>query len=127
MSAAKRILIIDDEPEFSRFVAKVASGLGYDTAETTTAKAFRSEYATAVPDIIVLDIVMPDEDGIELLQWLIAEGCRARILIISGYGPNFADAAKTIAEVKGKLTVQRLEKPIRLADLRAALQDAAKQ
>jgi CheY-like chemotaxis protein len=125
MSAAKRILIIDDEADFARFVERVASGLGYDAVATTTAEAFRTEYAAAMPDVIVLDLVMPNQDGIELIQWLIGEGCEARILIISGYSPGFADAAKTIAEVKGKLTVTRLQKPIRLAELRLALQAAA--
>ena len=125
MSDSKRVLIIDDEPEFSRFVERVASDLGYRAVVAATAEAFRSEYRAAQPDVIVLDIVMPDQDGIELVQWLIGQGCRARILIISGYGSGFAHAAKTIAEVKGNLTVSQLQKPIKLAELRAQLQAAA--
>jgi CheY-like chemotaxis protein len=125
MSDGTRVLIIDDEPEFSRFVERVASGLGYNAVVTASAEAFQAAYRKAAPDIIVLDIVMPDQDGIELVQWLIGQGCRARILIISGYGPGFADAARTIAEVKGNLKVSQLQKPIKLAQLRAQLQDAA--
>jgi DNA-binding response OmpR family regulator len=125
MSDSKRVLIIDDEPEFSRFVERVASDLGYHAVVATNAESFRSEYRAAPPDVIVLDIVMPDQDGIELTQWLISQGCRARILIISGYGPGFAHAAKTIAEVKGNLKVSQLQKPIKLAELRAQLEAAA--
>jgi two-component system KDP operon response regulator KdpE len=125
MSDSKRVLIIDDEQAFARFVEKVASGLGYDAIVTSTADAFRSAYRAVPPDVIVLDIVMPDEDGIELIDWLVGQGCRAHILIISGYGATFADAAQTIAETKGKLRVTQLQKPITLAELRAQLEAAA--
>ena len=78
-----------------------------------------------LPDVIVLDIVMPEQDGIETIKWLVDRGCRARILIISGYCPTFAFAAKLIGEVQGNIEVSQLEKPIRVAELRARLQAAA--
>jgi CheY-like chemotaxis protein len=125
MISDKRILIVDDEPDFARFVLKVASDLGYDAVMTSSAGAFRSAYLATPPDVIVLDIVMPDQDGIELIEWLIGQGCSARILIISGYNPAFAGAAKLVAEAKGKLEVRQLQKPIKLAELRTELRDAA--
>jgi DNA-binding response OmpR family regulator len=125
MNTCKRLLIVDDEPDFADFVAKVAGDLGYDAVMTTTANAFRSEYLAALPDVIVLDIVMPEQDGIETIKWLVGRGCRARILIISGYNPTFAFAAKLIGEVQGNLDVSQLQKPIKVAELRAQLQAAA--
>ena len=125
MTGAKRILVIDDERDFAQFVESVASGLGYDAVMTSTAAEFRAAYLAAPPDIVVLDIIMPDEDGIELIQWLIDNGCRARLVIVSGYRSTFAEAAKTIAEVKGGLKVVQLQKPVKLAELRAQLQAVA--
>ena len=124
-SNAKRLLIVDDEADFAKFVSTVATELGYDVIATTTAKSFQSAYLSAVPDVIVLDIVMPDKDGIETIDWLISQSCRARILIISGYNPSVTAAAKAIGEVKGRLTVNQLQKPIKLAELRAQLKAAA--
>jgi CheY-like chemotaxis protein len=123
MSLGKRLLVIDDEPSFAQLVGRVAGELGYAVTVTTEALQFRAAYLTEPPDVIVLDIVMPDQDGIELIEWLVGQGCRARILIISGYSPIFAEAAKLIGEVKGNLDVSLLRKPIKLADLRQHLQD----
>jgi response regulator of citrate/malate metabolism len=64
---------------------------------------------------------MPDEDGIELIQWLVSQGCRARIVIASGFDPTYAKSAKILAEMGGKLNVAVLRKPVKLEDLRASL------
>lgn len=71
--------------------------------------------------VIVMDVVMPEVDGIELVQWLAQEKCQAKILIVTGYNPHYADAAKRLVSAGDLPSVQTLTKPISLADLRAAL------
>jgi len=121
LNGRKRLLIVDDEPDFAKFVAKVSSDLGYETVTTNAAETFQAAYLAAPPDVIVLDMVMPKMDGIETVRWLVDKGCRARIIIISGYNPVFGNAAQSIGEIKGRLEISQLQKPIRLSELRAVL------
>lgn len=121
MASTKRLLVIDDEPAFGSFVKEVAEGLGYDVRVTAKADEFADTYETFDPTVIVLDVVMPEVDGIELVQWLAQEKCKAKIVIVTGYNPHYADAAKRLVSAGDLPSVMTLTKPVSLADLRAAL------
>ena len=68
--SGKRLLAIDDEPDFMEIVRTVAEELGYEVKITDKADQFAEVYETLDPDVIVLDLVMPEVDGVELAQWL---------------------------------------------------------
>lgn len=121
MASPKRLLVIDDEPAFGGYVKEVAEGLGYGVLVTSKADEFAEAYESFDPTVIVLDVVMPEVDGIELVQWLAQEKCKAKIIIVTGYNPHYADAAKRLVSAGDLPSVQTLTKPISLADLRAAL------
>jgi len=117
----KRLLIVDDEPEFGEFVRRVALDLGYEVRVTTTGQDFQKHYIEFQPNKIVLDMVIPDIDGNELLLWLLDMGYAAHLIITTGFSPEYAKDAKTLAEFKGLSAVTTLVKPVPLARLRAAL------
>lgn len=58
----KRLLIVDDEPEFGEFVRRVAIGLGYEVWVTTHGRTFQDAYHEIHPTHIVMDMVMPEID-----------------------------------------------------------------
>jgi DNA-binding response OmpR family regulator len=124
MTFGKRLLVIDDEEEFSEFVRVVAAELGYAVTVTSHATGFQTAYREHTPDVIITDIVMPGMDGVELIKWLIGQGCKARILIVSGFNPLYSEMARVIAENGKMLSTRVLQKPIGLADLRAFLNEA---
>ena len=117
----RRLLICDDEPAFGRFVKAVAEGLGYDVRVTTEGQAFMEAYGSFQPTTIVLDMIMPGMDGNELVVWLAQRQCTARLIIITGYTPDYATHAKILAEFKGLGPVTTLYKPVELNRLRAVL------
>lgn len=119
--AAKRLLIVDDEPRFAAFVGRVACRLGYAVEVTIHGSEFQAAYLREPPDTIVLDMVMPDIDGNELILWLVEQGCRADIIIITGYHPDYAVNARLLAEMKGLRSVLTLSKPVSVPRLREAL------
>jgi len=121
MSAQRRLLIVDDEPEFGEYVKRVAAELGFSVEVTHAASDFMELYRSFDPTVIVMDILMPHMDGIELVQWLAGNGCSARVILASGYNPRYAKAAETLAQEIGSLEVTTLQKPVRVPDLRAAL------
>ncbi len=116
----KRLLVVDDEPDFADFVKRTAEGIGYIVTAISNPNLFKNAYKDSDPDVIVLDMVMPDIEGIELVQWLAEQGCTARILVVTGYNPYYGKMALGLGEVRG-LKVETHQKPISLATLREAL------
>lgn len=121
--AENRLLIVDDQPALGEIVRRTAEGLDYEVMVTTHADQFMAEYENFDPTTIVLDIVMPDIDGIELVAWLVERKCGARILVASGYNNRYAKMAETLGAAKG-LEIMFLEKPFRINELRDALVSA---
>lgn len=119
--ASKRLLIVDDEPKFAAFVGKVAGPLGFDVEITSNGRQFMEAYERQVPHTVVLDMVMPEIDGNELVLWLVGKNSTAHIIIITGYSPQYATNARLLAEFKGLRSVRTLSKPVSVARLREAL------
>ena len=117
----KRLLVVDDEPDICDFVSRAASTVGYDVRATTKAADFMAAFHEFNPTHIILDVLMPDMDGIELIQWLANSHCTAKIAVITGGNWDYANAAKKLGTVRGLPSVTTLRKPVSLADLRAVL------
>lgn len=117
----KRVLVIDDEIEFGRLVERVARELGQEVEVTTDAAQFMDSIARFKPDLIVMDMVMPGTEGIELIRWLTKAQYKTRVIVATGYNPEYAKMAALMAKAEGILEVSTLAKPVRLAELRAAL------
>ncbi len=117
----RRLLIIDDDPAIAEVVRAVAEGLEYDVRFTERADEFADLYETFQPTVVILDLVMPEVDGIELAQWLAHEKCDARTIFLTGHNPRFTDAARVLAD-RGELkSLTTLTKPVSIAVLRQAL------
>jgi DNA-binding response OmpR family regulator len=119
--AGKRLLVVDDDPEFGEFVRKVALQATYQVEVVTDGNAFKRCHEKFKPTIVVLDIVMPGVDGIELVQWLAERKSTVHLIIASGYAPMYADLARKMAQAKGLRSVTSLPKPVTPTELRAAL------
>ena len=123
MSAA-RLVMVDDEPLMGTFVRTVAEPLGYTVETYTESVGFVAAVTKADPDIIILDLNMPDVGGIELMRVLAANKSRARIFIISGVDPVHQMMAEKQGESLGLKMAGIIPKPVRLADLRTILKRA---
>ncbi len=119
--AKDKVLVVDDNAEFAEFVRTVADGLGHAVEVCANGALAKQSYRTFNPEIIVLDMVMPEIDGIEFVQWLATENCTSRLILVTGFNPNYTDVAKTIGMAKGLGKVTTLNKPVHLTDLRLAL------
>lgn len=118
---ANRILVVDDHREFGEFLQRVAVKAGFEVTVATSGAEFRDLYQAVLPAIVCLDIVMPTEDGIELINWLAAERSAAAIYIITGHSPSYARAAVAIGRSRGLNIVSVLQKPVSLEALRSIL------
>ncbi|MHB1217811.1 MAG: response regulator [Alphaproteobacteria bacterium] len=118
---AKRLLVIDDMVDICTLVASVAERCGFEVKTTVDPMAFREIYRAFRPHVIILDLAIPDSDGIDLLRFLVDEGCTAKVLIMSGFPAGVQEAAKRLGEVRGLAMADTLPKPLRAAELRAIL------
>jgi len=111
-----RLVIVDDEPAFAGFVAGVAREAGFITELFHHAEAFMANYK---PDTVVtvLDLVLPDVDGIELLRFLGEKKSTTNIILMSGLDANVLHSAEKLAIERGLKILGSLTKPIRYSEL----------
>ncbi|MGH6990275.1 MAG: EAL domain-containing protein [Stellaceae bacterium] len=114
---ATRLIIIDDEPAVGNFIGRVARRAGFDVIVTTEATDFRQRVRSWQPDVIILDLGMPDADGIETLRFLADERATARILIISGFDDKIIEAANRLGAARGLNMAGVLQKPVLIEEL----------
>jgi len=120
MTNMQRILVIDDESDVGELVNAVAEGMGFECVATTEAGTFL-EALTPATTLILVDLIMPEFDGIELLRLLGKQQCKAGIVLMSGVGKRTLESAAQLAETLGLSIVGQLQKPFRLVDLEAVL------
>lgn len=82
MTASAKALVIDDEPQLRRLLRIVMESKGYEVFEADTGASGLSEAAFRRPDVILLDLGLPDMDGIEVLKKL-REWTETPVLILS--------------------------------------------
>lgn len=125
MADKPRLLVIDDDPEVCEFLEDAAGPLDVEVRSVSDPHEVDDVYRTFQPAVIVLDLVMPERDGIQILRFLAAEGCEALIALMSGYDQTMVRRAISLGEALGLNLTEPLRKPIRLADLRSVLKKVA--
>ncbi|MGF1626874.1 MAG: response regulator [Alphaproteobacteria bacterium] len=115
------LLIVDDEPDVRQLVRDVAEPMGWTVTEASSGRELMDRYAAVVPDAILLDIIMPDMDGIEVLNWLAEQRTSARIAVMTGYSATYTEVASALGTSQGLNIAHNLHKPFSISDLRQAL------
>jgi two-component system OmpR family response regulator len=82
-SARHRILVVDDEPSIVDAVATSLRYEGFEVEEATSGRAALVAAQERTPDLIVLDVMLPDLDGLEVTRRLRSDGVRAPVLFLT--------------------------------------------
>ena len=80
------IMVVDDEPDIGSLVKDILEDEGYAVAVAQDGASARNLLHARMPDLVLLDIWMPDIDGISLLQEWVAAGLKAPVVMVSGHG-----------------------------------------
>lgn len=116
----RSVLVIDDEPAIGDCIAMVAEKLGMSSTVMTSGLQLGDELDPGLT-AIVIDLMMPGMDGIELVRRLAAMQCRATIVLMSGHDASVLRSVQEMARTLGLRTGEPLQKPFRLADIEAML------
>ena len=82
-----RILVVDDEPDIRRLVCEILEDEGYQVSSAEDANTARALKTSMQPNLILLDIWMPDTDGITLLkEWVTEDTLLCPVIMMSGHG-----------------------------------------
>ena len=70
MKIREKILVVEDEKSISHFISSTLSNNGYDPMEAHSGKEALSKISSYCPDVVILDLGLPDMDGLEILREL---------------------------------------------------------
>ncbi|WP_177419724.1 sigma-54-dependent transcriptional regulator [endosymbiont of Lamellibrachia barhami] len=111
--STSHILVVDDEPDIRNLVKEILEDEGYEVVVAENGATARQALRDRRPDLVLLDIWMPDVDGITLLkEWGEDEGLPCPIIMMSGHG-----TVETAVEATRLGAYDFLEKPLSLAKL----------
>ena len=111
-----KLIVIDDEPAMAGFVRYVSEQAGFDTELYYHADIFKQDYKGDA-DIIVLDMLLPGVDGVEVIRYLTHIKCQARLILISGFDQGVLHSAQKLAVEQGLNVIGSLSKPFRHHEL----------
>ena len=119
MSQAQ-ILVVDDEPDIRQLVQEILEDEGYAVQVAKDGESARLVFTQQKPDLVLLDIWMPDIDGISLLkEWASSGNLESQVVIMSGHG-----TLETAVEATRLGAFDFVQKPLSLAKLLATVRKA---
>jgi DNA-binding response OmpR family regulator len=115
--AAKRILIIDDDPVFEKLMEMTLARQGYRVFHARQGKEAMNILGGQCVDLIVLDLMMPEMDGLAFLKWLRGEaGLKTPVLVQTSMVTDVA-----AGEAINAGATELLYKPAKVPDLLAII------
>ena len=115
------VLVIEDEPSLSRMLVTALSAQGYEVTTAMRGDEALARVAVDDPALILLDLGLPDRDGLSLLPLLKAR-CQAQVIIVSARSQESEKIAALDAGAEDYLT-----KPFSVAELLARLRVAQRR
>src|ERR1700726_581370 len=117
-----RLLVVDDEQSIRRLCMTIGTALGFSCTEAESAEAALARLETEPPDIVLTDLKLPNQSGVELLRHIKSVLPRAEASIMTGHGSieSAVDAMKLGA-------YDYIEKPFRVEKMRLLLQRMAEK
>ena len=121
VTSGRRLLAIDDNADSAELIARVAGKCGYQAQSMSDTRTLNSVLESWSPQVLTLDLCMPQEDGIALISSIKASGFSGALIIISGQDDWLRRAAVKLAVARGIDVVHDLSKPIDVKTLKYLL------
>ncbi|MDD4616253.1 MAG: EAL domain-containing response regulator [Alphaproteobacteria bacterium] len=112
-----RLLIIDDEEDICDLIAEIGERNGFQPLALTNTENVPKTLGEFPPDVIIMDLMMPGTDGVELLRTLSEKAKNAKLCLISGSDSRVLNGARRLGSAHGLNVVGALEKPLSIQTL----------
>jgi DNA-binding NtrC family response regulator len=114
---AATVMVVDDDPKMQRLLTGLIQTLGYTACGATTGEEAIAHYKERRPALVLLDLLLPDMDGLQALKSLKGMDPLCRVVIMSGYNTIHSAVQATKLGAENCLT-----KPVPLDELEILLQ-----
>ena len=122
MPITTRILIVEDHADSAEFLRLLLEPEGYVVRVAATAQQAREEAKTSNPEIILMDLMLPDVEGLDLLRELRSARPESQIIVVSGHG-----SISVAVEAMENGALSFIEKPLNASVLMAQLHKATEK
>jgi two-component system response regulator AtoC len=113
------VLVVDDEALIRQSVHSLLSGEGFDVTAAGSGAEARTRFQEARPDVVLLDLVLGDADGLDILRYMKQEAPDTKVILISAHGS--IESAVTAMKLGG---YDFIKKPFELEEIVAAVHNA---
>lgn len=124
MTETPRLLAVDDNPDVCFTLCAIAQQIGFETRAATTHREYLQHLNHWHPTHLLIDLQMPEVDGVQTLQHLASIHSDAAIIVTSGLGSRVLEAAARAAAENGLRVLGTLSKPFSPRQLRQLLQSS---
>jgi DNA-binding NtrC family response regulator len=114
-----KILVVDDERDICELVQEILEDEGFSVITASDGAQARRYFKEILPDLVLLDIWMPDTDGVSLLKEWVESGATCQVIMMSGHG-----TVETAVEATRLGAFDYLEKPLSMAKLLSTVERA---
>ena len=116
------VYVVDDDQDLRDGVAQLFRDAGYQARDFASGEAILAVYPELSPGCIIVDMSMPDMNGVELRHRLVSVGCRWPIILLTGHASR-----PVVDQAVHAGIVAVLEKPVREVELLAAVMRGQEQ
>ncbi|MER2519689.1 MAG: EAL domain-containing response regulator [Bdellovibrionales bacterium] len=120
-----RMLVIDDEEDICELICELGERHGLEVRTISAPEKTVSTLEEFHPDLVVLDLMMPGTDGVELLRLLAEHAKNAQVCLISGSDTRVLNSARRLGSAHGLEVVAAMEKPLSMPMLTSLFEKLA--
>ncbi|MFP4180297.1 MAG: response regulator [Spirochaetaceae bacterium] len=118
---SKRVLVIDDDDYVRNLYREALEEQNFAVETAENGKVGVKKYLSFTPDTVILDVLMPDQEGVETIRELRKLDAAAKVIAVSGGGKieakNYLDMMRHFG------AVETFEKPVSMEQLIASIED----
>lgn len=114
---AKKLLVIDDQAGITKVVEMIAKQLGLNARSLNSSSQATETFIAFKPDIVIVDMIMPEKDGIDVLNEILLTGIPVKVVLTSGFSNSYLRLAEGVAKFHENPSVSILRKPFRRDEL----------
>ena len=114
---AKKLLVIDDQTGITKVVELIARQLGLNVRTLNSSLQATEVFMAFKPDVLMLDMIMPEKDGIDVLNEILLTGIPVKVVLTSGFSDAYLRLAEGVARFHENPNVSVLRKPFRREEL----------
>jgi CheY-like chemotaxis protein len=113
----KKLLVIDDQTGITKVVELIARQIGLTARSLNSSSEATEVFIAFKPDVVILDMIMPEKDGIDVLNEILLTGIPVKVVLTSGFSDSYLRLAEGVAKFHENDNVSVLRKPFRREEL----------